>query len=231
MYSEKCIKLVKSFEGCVLTAYRCAAGVYTIGYGHTKDVRKGNKITQDKADALLLEDLNNAYTKVKKYEGKYTWTQNQVDALTSFTFNVGNIDGLTKNGTRTNSEIADAILLYNKAGGKTLAGLCQRRQEERNLFVDGINIKTLAEHRQLNYQVGKNYIFETTMNIRTKPKEVNGKLVLGKKLGIGYTGLIIENIATMRLLDNIFMCVAIDDKEHWVLADDGERCYINECTN
>ena len=56
------------------------------------------------------------------------------DALVSFAYNIGSIDGLTAKGTRTRSEIAAKILEYNKAGGKVLSGLIRRRQEERKLF-------------------------------------------------------------------------------------------------
>lgn len=232
-YSDKCISMVKKFEGCVLTAYRCSAGVYTIGYGHTEGVVKGNVISQEKANEYLIADLDNAFKRVKKYMGKYNWGQNQIDALTSFSFNVNteksNIDTLTKNGTRTNSEIADALLLYNKAAGKVSVGLASRRQQERDLFVIDL-VPTYAPHVQLNYKAGKNYKLESTMNVRTEPKEVNGKLVLGKKVSIAYAGTIVENLATTRIDDNILMCVQINSKQSlWIMADDGERCYVNEC--
>lgn len=228
-YSDRCVSMVKKFEGCVLTAYRCSAGVYTIGYGHTAGVHKGNVITQEKANEFLISDLDNAFNKVKKYIGKYNWGQNQIDALTSFAFNIGSIDGLTKNGTRTNSEIADAMLLYNKAGGKTLAGLYTRRQEERDLFVKKL-APTYAPHVQLNYKAGKNYKLESTMNVRTEPKEENGKLVLGKQVSMALAGTIVNNLATTRIDGNILMCVEINSKQSlWIMADDGERMYINEC--
>ncbi len=72
----------------------------------------------------------------------YNWNQNEFDALVSFAYNIGSIDGLTAKGARTRSEIAAKILEYNKAGGKVLAGLTRRRQEERKLFLTPVTIKT-----------------------------------------------------------------------------------------
>ena len=134
--SQRGIDLIKKFEGCRLTAYRCPAGVWTIGYGHTLGVRSGDKITQDQADYFLREDIKKYESHVNRYLEQYSWNQNQFDALVSFAFNLGNITGLTKAGTRSNAQIADAILLYNKAAGVTLPGLIRRRQEEHDLFCE-----------------------------------------------------------------------------------------------
>lgn len=132
--SQNGINLIKQFEGCQLTAYKCPAGVWTIGYGHTAGVKEGQTITQAQADVYLSEDLAKFERMVEKYDLKYTWSQNQFDALVSFAYNVGNIDQLTANGTRTKEEIADKILLYNKASGQVLAGLTRRRMAEKALF-------------------------------------------------------------------------------------------------
>ena len=129
------IKLITSFEGCRLTAYKCPAGVWTIGYGHTRGVQQGQTITKAQAARLLAEDLERYEDNVNKYQDKYKWSQNEFDALVSFAYNVGSIDKLTAGGTRSRQEIADKMLLYNKANGKVLAGLTRRRQAERELFV------------------------------------------------------------------------------------------------
>lgn len=134
--SQKGIDLIKKFEGCRLSAYRCPAGVWTIGYGHTLGVRSGDQITQKQADDFLMEDIKKYENHVNSYLDRYAWTQNQFDALVSFAFNLGNITGLTRAGTRSNAQIADAILLYNKAAGVTLPGLIRRRQEEHDLFCE-----------------------------------------------------------------------------------------------
>lgn len=133
--SQNGISLIKQFEGCRLTAYQCPAGIWTIGYGHTGDVKKGQTITQDYAETLLRQDLINYELKVSKYDSRYTWNQNEFDALVSFAYNLGSIDQLTAGGTRGRAQIADKMLLYNKAGGKVLAGLTKRRKAERSLFL------------------------------------------------------------------------------------------------
>lgn len=137
--SKNGIKLIQKFEGCVLTAYQCPAGVWTIGYGHTgkvdgKSICKGMKITKAKATELLQEDLKKFEKAVSKYT-KYKWTQNQFDAMVSFAYNTGSINKLTASGTRSKEIIAEKILLYNKANGVILEGLRKRRKEERKLFL------------------------------------------------------------------------------------------------
>lgn len=135
--SQKGIDLIKKFEGCRLDAYKCPAGVWTIGYGHTAGVACGQKISPAQAEAYLRDDLEKYEKKVEKYESRYRWTQNEFDAMVSFAYNLGSIDKLTADGTRTKVVIAEKILLYNKAGGKVLAGLTKRRQAERELFLAG----------------------------------------------------------------------------------------------
>lgn len=130
------VSLIKKYEGCRLDAYKCPAGVWTIGYGHTgSDVKQGQKISQAQADALLLADLTKFEQKVNTYNERYRWNQNEFDALVSFAFNLGSIDQLTARGTRSRAVIAEKMLLYNKAAGKVLSGLTKRRQEERTLFL------------------------------------------------------------------------------------------------
>jgi len=85
---NKGLEMIKHFEGLELKAYQCAAGVWTIGYGHTKDVVEGDIITEEQADEMLVEEL-------KEYEN-YVNTlvtcdlnQNQFDALVSWVYNLG----------------------------------------------------------------------------------------------------------------------------------------------
>ena len=138
--SEKGISLIKRFEGLRLTAYQCTAGVWTIGYGHTSGVKPTNTITQAQAEQYLQEDIVKFETKVNKYQEKYRFNQNEFDALVSFAYNVGNIDKLTADGTRTRATIAEKILLYNKCGGEELEGLTTRRQAERELFLRAVEV-------------------------------------------------------------------------------------------
>lgn len=134
---ESCIALIKKYEGCRLEAYKCLAGIWTIGYGHTGGIRKGQKITQAQADAYLKEDIPKFEKNVSKYGSKYGWNQNEFDALVSFAYNIGSIDQLTASGTRARTEIADKMLEYNKINKKVHKTLQKRREEERELFLGG----------------------------------------------------------------------------------------------
>lgn len=142
--SMKCLALIKEFEGCHLTAYRDEVGVWTIGYGITNadrsitktTIKKGLRITQATAEEWLEKALNKKYLPiVMKYDTRYGWNQNELDALVSFAYNVGSIDQLTANGSRSKATIADKMLEYNKAGGKVYRGLTRRREAERKLFL------------------------------------------------------------------------------------------------
>lgn len=143
--SENGINLIKQFEGCRLTAYKCPAGVWTIGYGHTSGVKKGQVITQTQADNYLFQDL-------KIYENHVnnlgmSLNQNQFDALVSFCYNCGpgNLKKLVRN--RTLTQIADALLLYNKGGGVVLRGLQRRRNAERQLFLKTNKTPNTAKYK------------------------------------------------------------------------------------
>ena len=133
--SQGCINIIFIFEGIRLKAYKAvpAEKYYTIGYGHYgPDVKKGMTITKKQAEELFKKDVE----KFEKYVQNtgLCLNQNQFDALVSFTYNCGpgNLQRLVKG--RTLSEIADAMLLYNKSGGKELSGLTRRRKAERNYF-------------------------------------------------------------------------------------------------
>ena len=136
--SQRGINLIKEFEGLRLTAYKCPAGVYTIGYGHTRGVKRGIKITEEEASAYLTADLRNSEKAVERYDSVYHWNQNEFDALVSFTFNCGaaNLRALLRNGRRNRSQIAATLPLYRKAGGKVLKGLERRRAAEKALFLE-----------------------------------------------------------------------------------------------
>lgn len=135
--SQTGLNLIKQFEGCRLTAYKCPAGVWTIGYGHTAGVAAGQTITQAQAEAFLRQDCE----KFERYVNNPTYVriteqlnQNQFDALVSFAFNcgAGNLKKLCAG--RNASQIANALPKYNKAAGKVLNGLVRRRAAEVALF-------------------------------------------------------------------------------------------------
>lgn len=137
---SKGIALIKSYEGLKLEAYKCPAGVWTIGYGHTKGVIEGQVITKDQADIFLKEDLSDAEKAVNKQN--VLFTQNQFDALVSFTYNLGsgNLEMSTllkkakvdPNDVTIKSEFAK----WNKAKGEILNGLIRRREAEANLYFE-----------------------------------------------------------------------------------------------
>lgn len=134
--NKDALNLIKESEGLSLKAYKCPAGVWTIGYGHTgKDVKKGMVITEEKATDLLKSDIARFEKHVSAYNTKYRFTSNEFSALVSFAYNIGSITGLTKNGTRTKEQIANKMLEYCYANGKKLNALYVRRQKERALFL------------------------------------------------------------------------------------------------
>lgn len=129
-------RLIKSFEGLRLIAYRCPAGKWTIGYGHTRGVKKGMYISEAVAQHFLIEDVQRVEPVIQRYDRKYHWTQNEFDALASFAFNcgTGSLHKLLGYGTRSKQMIAQKLLLYNKAKGKVLPGLVRRREAEQKMF-------------------------------------------------------------------------------------------------
>lgn len=134
--SENGLKLIEQFEGLRLTAYKATRRdkYYTIGYGHYgADVKQGMTITEAQAEAYLRQDVAEAESAVNKYSG-YGFNQNQFDALVSFAYNVGNIDQLTANGTRSIEQIRAKLPAYVYSGGVKLEGLVRRRAAEKALF-------------------------------------------------------------------------------------------------
>ena len=146
------LKLIKSFEGCKLIAYKAVPTeyFYTIGYGHYgADVKAGMQITQAQADEYLRADLEKFE---KAVDGlKMNFNENQFSALVSFAYNCGaaNLHKLCYG--RTKAEIAPKMLLYNKAGGKVLAGLTRRRKAENELYNTPVT-SAPKEDAQIVYQ-------------------------------------------------------------------------------
>lgn len=137
--NDKGLQIIKDFEGCRLKAYICPAGVWTIGYGHTANVKPDMVITSTDAERLLRQDLKRFEEAVSSLV-KVPVTPNQFSALVSFTFNIG--VGALRNSTllrKLNSSnykgAAEEFLRWNKANGKVLPGLTKRRKAERDLFL------------------------------------------------------------------------------------------------
>jgi lysozyme len=136
--SEEGISLIKKFEGCELRSYQDAVDVWTVGYGHTKDVKPGQMITKEEAEEMLIEELTE-YCSYVETAVEVPLHQNQFDALVSWTYNLGptNLNSSTmlkKLNAGEYEDIPEQIKRWNKAGGKVLPGLERRRLAESLLF-------------------------------------------------------------------------------------------------
>ncbi len=138
--TERLLTQLMAMEGCRLTAYRDAAGVLTIGYGHTKDVREGDHISEFWAKELLKRDV--AYFESKVLDLQVARTEGQLDALVSLAFNIG--IGALKRSTLlrvireggSRSAIKREFRRWVYAGGRRLRGLELRREWEAKRFFD-----------------------------------------------------------------------------------------------
>lgn len=172
--SEVGLNLIKSFESLRLTTYADAGGTLTIGYGHTRNVRRNQKISIEQADAFLREDVVSAENAVNKWVNTYRFSQSEFDALVSFAFNLGggNVNKLVANGKRSRKEIAEAMPRYCHCGGKKLTGLVKRREAEKALFLSG-DIMVKAEPSESAYiNVATNCIKGFYGNGETRRKKV-----------------------------------------------------------
>jgi lysozyme len=133
------LSLIESFEGLKLTAYQDSVGVWTIGWGHTKGVKRGQKITREEAEEFLREDLAEAAHGVEKAI-KVDIGDNEFGACVSLAFNIGvgafAGSSIVRYINRNQFDrAADAFLNWNHAGGEVVKGLTRRRQAERKLFL------------------------------------------------------------------------------------------------
>lgn len=137
--SSKGLQLIKDFERLRLFAYRCPAGVPTIGYGHTLGVKMGQAITEKQAEDFLKQDV----TPIEKYlnDIDINFRQEQFDALVSWIFNLG--AGKFQHSTlfkkicedAPDREITDQMVKWINSNGKPLLGLKRRRIAEANMFL------------------------------------------------------------------------------------------------
>ncbi len=143
------LDLIKRYEGLKLTAYKCPAGIWTIGYGHTFQVRKGDVITEIQATEFLKKDVRHAQDAIVKHV-TIDLEQSQFDALVSFIFNVG--VGAFRNSTLLKmlnkgryKAAAGQFNRWNKARVKgvlkPLRGLTRRRNDEAELFLNDENVE------------------------------------------------------------------------------------------
>lgn len=141
------LELIKEFEGYRANAYRCPAGVWTIGYGHTSMagapvVKRGMRVTRDEAHEILKNDLLKYEKQVNHALGDHVkkLNSNQYSACVSLCYNIGGGNFKSSSVVRyiKYGELdvaADKFLLWNKAGGRVLRGLTRRRKAERELFL------------------------------------------------------------------------------------------------
>lgn len=142
--SGACRALIRQFEGCYLQAYRCPAGIPTLGVGHTRGVKMGDRCSVQQADVWLTEDLQDAEAAVNSLV-KVPLAQEQFDALASFTFNLGAkrlaestlLILLNKGSAKAAAEQFDRWVNSN---GQKLDGLVRRRAAEKALFLDGLRV-------------------------------------------------------------------------------------------
>lgn len=141
--NEKGKKIIKDSEGLRLTAYRCPAGYYTIGYGHTAGVKPGDVITKKEAEDLFEKDLQKTEEDVRSLL-RFELGENKFSALVSLAYNIGAVKFskslLLKYVNQKEFEKASkAFLLYTKAKVKnefvSLPGLVLRREKEKELFL------------------------------------------------------------------------------------------------
>lgn len=140
-YSNDGLHLTEQFEGCRLVAYQDQAGVYTIGYGHTKGVTPSMTCTTEQAEWWLRQDVEEAESAVNALV-KVPLSQKQFDALVDFTFNLG-IGSFAKStllkllNASNFKKAALEFEKWNRAGGVVRAGLTRRRLAEKNIFLLG----------------------------------------------------------------------------------------------
>lgn len=202
--SENGLNLIIAFEGFCPKATKAVKTekYYTIGYGHYgKDVDEKQTITKEDALSLLKKDMKRFEVKVMKYNDCYNFTQNEFDALVSFAYNVGNIDQLTAKGTRSKKEIADAMLLYIKSGGKVLNGLRKRRIRERELF---LNCSTSNFYPKYNGASKDIDVVLSSIGVKSSfYGNYKKRIPLAKVNGIkNYTGNLSDNMKLLSLSKN-----------------------------
>lgn len=138
--SEQGLALIRRFEGFCSRAYRCPAGYWTIGYGHRIRAREdfAEGITPAEAEALLKQDAEQAALAVLRHV-QVELAQGQLDALTSFVFNVG--EGAFAASTllkRLNGSdyaaVPEQLRRWVHAGGEIMPGLVARREAEAGVF-------------------------------------------------------------------------------------------------
>lgn len=139
--SLACVDLITQFEGCKLNSYQDQGGIWTIGYGNTRNVGPKMFCTLEEAHEWLDDDIREHAEQIDKVI-TVTVSQNQFDALVSFVFNVGfgnffKSSLLQKLNEKNYLGAADEFLRWDKIHGIEIQGLLNRRKAERELFLEG----------------------------------------------------------------------------------------------
>lgn len=135
------LALLKSFEGCKLTSYKCPAGVWTVGYGSTgPHVKPGMTISQGEADELLLEDVERFEDGVNKLVAGVATNSDQFSGLVCLSYNIGlnafaGSTVLKRHRLGNHLGASRAFGMWVRAGHKILPGLVRRREAERKLYL------------------------------------------------------------------------------------------------
>jgi lysozyme len=142
-HSKSSVQLTESFEGCELKAYQDTGGVWTIGYGHTLNVKPGDTCTLSQAEMWLDDDYSKAETCVNKVV-TVDLTQPEFDALCDFVFNVGcgKFSSSTMLTYINKGRFEDAVNEFERwkfVKGTICAGILRRRVAEKQLFESGIS--------------------------------------------------------------------------------------------
>lgn len=135
---NEAINIIKKFEGCKLKAYKCPAGIWTCGWGNTINVNENTIYTQDEADKILIDTVNDFANKVKSYIKKDI-NNNQLCACVSLAYNIGlgnfkNSTLLRKINEGDFQEASKAFMSWIFINKKESQGLINRRKAEQELF-------------------------------------------------------------------------------------------------
>lgn len=191
------INLIKEYEGVRLKSYKCPAGVWTVGVGHTSaagapEVKPGMTITETEALKILRNDL-------KKFEAsidsmvRVPLKQNQYDALCSFIFNVGagafqKSTLLRKLNAGDYAAVPQELMKWTKAGGKELPGLVRRRRAEAAMWRGVSDAAPVKEDARLEPDVPK------PSKTMAQSKEGNAALITGGLAGVTAAGDVADRV-------------------------------------
>jgi lysozyme len=198
--------LLKKFEGCKLNAYKCPAGIWTIGYGHTSAagepaVTEGMTITREEAETILKRDLAK-YEKPVADLVKVKLTQHQFDVLVDFAYNagVGNLKSSTllkKLNAGDYDAVPSELMKWTKGGGKELPGLVRRRRAESEWWRDLSNKPVVEEEQRAEPD-------PVPVKTITESKQANGAVAIG---ALGSVGAAKEVVAQVQDANDLFATV------------------------